>query len=140
MNKQKLPDPVGYKHPPRANQFHPGHSGNPAGRPKGARSLKADLRDELGELISFGEGSQSVELSKQRVLIKKLVGAAIEGDARAVATVLSITLRALGEDDCAEPEEAPEDREILQAFASCSTKSSPSENDIIGKRNNKDRE
>jgi hypothetical protein len=139
MTKQKLPDAVGYKHPPRAHQFQPGQSGNPAGRPSGARSLKSDLRDELAELISFGEGAHSVELSKQRVLMKKLVGAAIEGDARAVATVLSITIRALGENDCEEPEEAPEDREILQAFAPRPAKSVPIESGTDGK-NNKNRE
>jgi hypothetical protein len=117
MNKQKLPEPVGYKHPPRAHQFQPGHSGNPAGRPKGARSLKADLREELAELIPFGDGNHALELSKQRVLIKKLVAAAIDGDARAMATVLSIALRAFGGDEREEHEEPPEDREIMQVFA-----------------------
>ena len=135
MNKQKLPEPVGYKHPPRAHQFQPGQSGNPAGRPKGARSLKADLRDELAELIPFEDGNRAVELSKQRVLIKKLVGAAIEGDARAVATVLSITLRAFGEEECEEQEEAPEDREILQALAACPAERAPTKTDVVGKRN-----
>jgi hypothetical protein len=132
MSKQ--PEPVGYKHPPRAHQFQPGQSGNPAGRPKGARSLKADLRDELAEVIPFGDGNRAVELSKQRVLIKKLVGAAIEGDARAVATVLSITLRALGDEECEEPEEAPEDREILQVFASRSAERPPTKTGVVGKR------
>jgi hypothetical protein len=119
----------------RAHGFQPGQSGNPAGRPKGARSLKADLRDELAELMPFGDGEHAVELSKQRVLIKKLVGAAIEGDARAVATVLSITLRAFGEEEFEEQEEAPEDREILQALASSPAKRPPTKAGVVGKRN-----
>ena len=139
MNKQKLPEPVGYKNPPREHQFQPGQSGNPAGRPKGARSLKADLRDELAEPIPFGDGNHTIELSKQRVLIRNLVGAAIEGDARAVATVLSIALRAFGDEEREEHEGAPEDREILQVFASRPEKRLPSKTGVVGKHD-KDQE
>jgi hypothetical protein len=131
MDNQR--DQVGYKKPPRSHQFLPGQSGNPAGRPRGARSVKSDLRDELAELVPFRLGNQAVQLSKQRVVIKKLVGAAIEGDARALSTVLSVALRAFGE-EAELPEEAPEDREILQAFAS------PTKTDVVGRRNNKNKE
>jgi hypothetical protein len=115
--KQLSEETIGYGHPPRAHQFQPGQSGNPSGRPKGARSLKADLREELDEMVSFADGKHSLQLSKQRVLIKKLVAAALEGDSRAMATVLSLSLRALGQDDRHHDEEAPEDREILGLFA-----------------------
>jgi hypothetical protein len=115
MNSKPTSELVGYKHPPRTHQFQPGQSGNPSGRPKGARSLKSDLREELDELITFADGKHALELSKQRVLIKKLVAAALDGDARAMATVLSLSLRALGEDD-RHQDEAPEDREIMGLF------------------------
>ena len=117
MKTQKTTERIGYKHPPRAHQFQPGQSGNPAGRPKGARNIKADLREELAELVSYTEGNRPLELSKQRLLVKKLVMAAIDGDARAMATVLSISIRALGDDKPDQGEESPEDREIMQAFA-----------------------
>ncbi len=107
---------TGYGCPPRAHQFQPGQSGNPSGRPKGARSIATDLREELGELIPFADGKQTLELSKQRVLIKNLVAAALDGDARAMATVLTLTLRALGSEDQHEDEEAPEDRDIMNVF------------------------
>ena len=48
---------VGYGRPPKEHQFQPGQSGNPFGRPKGARSFKSDLRDELGEVISVSDVS-----------------------------------------------------------------------------------
>ena len=33
-------DEVGYRRPPKASQFPPGRSGNPKGRPKGARNKR----------------------------------------------------------------------------------------------------
>ena len=121
MTKQILPEQVGYKHPPREHQFQPGQSGNPAGRPKGQRSLQADLRKELASLTSFRDGDRLIEISKQEVLIKKLVASAMDGDPRAVATVLSMGLRISNDDEREVPEDAPEDREIRQIFANPAT-------------------
>jgi hypothetical protein len=112
---------VGYKRPPRHRQFAPGQSGNPNGRPKGTRNFKTDLREELSEIISFREGGRDISISKQRALIKRLVTSAINGDARAIATVMSFCARAF-DDDGSDQQLAPEDREIVQAFAVPSTK------------------
>jgi Family of unknown function (DUF5681) len=58
-------DPVGYKRPPREHQFRPGRSGNPSGRPKGARNFKSELREELSELITVRDGEREIQVSKQ---------------------------------------------------------------------------
>ena len=121
MNKNNKPEAIGYKQPPTRYQFQPGQSGNPGGRPKGTRNLKSDLRDELSEIISFREGRREVSISKQRALIKRLVASAIDGDARSTATLMSFCARAFG-DDNDDQQQAPEDREIVQAFAQRSTK------------------
>jgi hypothetical protein len=92
MNKTSPNYRVGYGRPPTEHQFRPGQSGNPAGRPKGARSFKSDLRDELSELVSISDGTSTVEMTKQRAIIKTLLRMAIAGDP-----------------------EAPEDRAIMQA-------------------------
>jgi hypothetical protein len=115
MNKKTDSAPVGYKQPPTHLQFQPGQSGNPNGRPKGTRNFKSDLRDELSETISFREGNREVSISKQRALIKRLVSSAIDGDARSIATLMSFCARAFGEDND-DQQQAPEDREIVQAF------------------------
>jgi Family of unknown function (DUF5681) len=107
---------VGYKRPPRHSQFAPGQSGNPNGRPKGTRNFKTDLREELSEIISFREGGRDISISKQRALIKRLVTSAINGDARAIATVMSFCARVLG-DEGDDQQLSPEDREIIDTFS-----------------------
>jgi len=46
---------VGFGKPPKDTQFKPGQSGNTAGRPKGSKNLKADLLEELSEMMKISE-------------------------------------------------------------------------------------
>jgi Family of unknown function (DUF5681) len=104
---------VGYGRPPKHHQFKPGQSGNPTGRPKGVRNFSTDLRDELDEPISIKDGdNNSVEVTRQRAIVKVLVKAALEGDFRAATTVLSLSSRAFGSE--AEPEFDPADQAIAE--------------------------
>jgi Family of unknown function (DUF5681) len=107
---------VGYKRPPRERQFLPGQSGNPSGRPKGVRNFKTELREELSELVTIREGEGHVQVSKQRALIKSLVAAAIDGNQRAAASVLTMCVRLLADADGDEAIESIEDEEIVEAF------------------------
>jgi hypothetical protein len=69
----------------------------------------------MSETISFREGNREVSISKQRALIKRLVGSAIEGDARSISMLMSFCAREFGEDND-DQQQAPEDRDIIQAF------------------------
>ena len=115
MSEEYEAGAVGYKHPPREHQFRRGQSGNPSGRPKGARNFRSELREELSELITVRDGEREIQVSKQRALIKSLVAAAIEGNQRAAASVLAICVRMLAD---ADDDEAIEDvgQEIVEAF------------------------
>lgn len=82
-------DKIGYKRPPRRTQFKPGQSGNPSGKTKGSKNIATELADILSEQVTFAEGGTIKTMTKQRALASALVAAAIEGDLRATAIVLS---------------------------------------------------
>ena len=116
MSEEYEADAVGYKRPPREHQFRSGQSGNPSGRPKGARNFRSELREELSEVITVHDGDREIQISKQRALIKSVVAAAIEGNQRAAASVLAICVRMLADADDDEAIERAEDADIVEAF------------------------
>lgn len=76
-----MPDyEIGYKKPPRANRFKAGKSGNPKGRPKRYQSMKDDLIEELQETVTITENGKTRKLSKQRIMIKRVMAKALNGD------------------------------------------------------------
>lgn len=110
---------VGYRKPPKHSQFQPGQSGNTRGRPKGARNLKAELEEELQERIPIKEDGQQKRVSKQRAMIKILIGKAVQGDTKAANVVIGMVYRLLGDDiEKPEVEELTRtDQAILEEFA-----------------------
>ena len=116
MTENEKADTVGYKRPPREHQFRPGQSGNPSGRPKGARNFRSELREELSEVVTVRDGDREIEVSKQRALIKSVVAAAIDGNQRAAASVLAMCMRMLADAEDDDAIEDVGDREIVEAF------------------------
>jgi len=81
---------VGYGKPPKATRFKPGQSGNPRGRPKGARGVAKVLEEALSEEILVTVGGQQLQKTKREALILSLVTKAIKGDMRAAAQTLRL--------------------------------------------------
>src|SRR5882757_1806112 len=86
---------VGRGRPPEHTRFEKGKSGNPRGRPRGARNLKTDVMEELREYIVVREGEHPRRISKQRAIIKSLVNRTLKGDSRAAHTLMSVVFRTL---------------------------------------------
>lgn len=109
---------VGYGKPPRHTQFKKGRSGNPRGRPKGAKNLSTELAEELQERIALREGGARRVVSKQRAMLKRLMEKALQGDARSASLVINMVARFLDQSAAdAEPTVlAEEDQAILEAF------------------------
>jgi Family of unknown function (DUF5681) len=116
MTENEQAGSVGYKRPPREHQFRPGQSGNPSGRPKGARNFRSELREELSEVVTVHDGNRDIQISKQRALIKSVVAAAIDGNQRAAASVLAMCMRMLADAEDDEAIERAEDADIVEAF------------------------
>ena len=98
---------VGYCRPPKEHRFPENTSGNPKGRPKGAKNLKTDLPEELGETMKVREGGRECHISKQRALIKTQVARALNGNDRAAAKIFDLYLKVIGLDDDAADADLP---------------------------------
>jgi hypothetical protein len=107
---------VGFKRPPAANRFRPGQSGNPAGRPPGSKNLRADLSEELAELISVSDGSRSAEITKQRAMVKAVVAKAMKGDVRAAMALFAVYERLIGHDDAQADDAVNSDQRIVDDY------------------------
>ena len=70
---------VGYKKPPKKNQFKKGQSGNPQGRPKLIKNFEDDLREETEETLIIMENGRKIKITKQRAFIKKITALALNG-------------------------------------------------------------
>ena len=80
---------IGYGRAPKTSRFKTGVSGNPSGKKKGTRNFRSELQDELASEVSIVVDGQNHRATKQRALAMALVGAAIAGDLRAIAIILS---------------------------------------------------
>src|SRR6476620_7719809 len=110
-------DGVGYKRPPDHTKFRPGHSGNPKGRPKQHRNLATDLREELAHLIPIREDGKACRVTKQRAFVKGLIQRAVNGDARAVNSLVALCARTfLQADDNAVEQTTQDDQELIDSF------------------------
>jgi Family of unknown function (DUF5681) len=105
------PYDVGYGKPPRHTQFRLSESGNPKGRPKGARNLAMIVEDILNERVVVREGTRSRSISKRKALVLTLVNDALRSKPRAVVALLAL-LRGLGQ---LGPESAVQAEETLSA-------------------------
>ena len=79
---------VGYGKPPKSSKFKKGKSGNPKGRPKGARSFKTVLQHELESAMVIKEQGKKRKVSRMEVLAKRLVTDALNGNPKALTELL----------------------------------------------------
>ncbi len=82
------PGSVGYRAPPVAQRFRPGQSGNPAGRPKGARNMLTMMNAELSQLVTATENGKPRRMPMGQAIVKRLISLAASGNLRATELLL----------------------------------------------------
>jgi hypothetical protein len=85
----KDPYEVGFGKPPQSTQFKPGESGNPDGRPRGAKNFATAIEQELVTRITVTENGRRRRISKREVIAKHLVNKAASGDLKAIPLLLN---------------------------------------------------
>ena len=83
---------VGYGKPPRGAGFRKGQSGNPRGRPRGAKNLTTLLNDALNEPVTITENGRRRKITKREAVIKQLVNKSASADARSLKILLDLML------------------------------------------------
>jgi len=108
---------IGYKRPPKAGQFKKGRSGNPKGRPKGSNNFVTLLEQELGQSIVVNENGKKKTVSRMQAMVKRMVSGALQGETRAMLTLVEILRRTGRFDDTTIDTLLPENyEEILNAY------------------------
>ena len=78
---------TGYKIPPTATQFKPGHSGNPKGRPKGCSNTYTILDKMLSQKILITQEGRKIKISKKDMILLQAVNSAVKGDMKAIQNI-----------------------------------------------------
>ena len=106
---------VGYARPPRAHRFKPGRSGNPKGRPKGAKNEETILNNLLNRRIEIRQAGRLRKITVLEAMLLKFAEEALKGDAKA-ATFLLNRYRPPEANEASANEMTEEDQEVLDAF------------------------
>ncbi len=80
---------IGYGNPPQHSRFVKGKSGNPKGRPKGSKSFRTYIREELGVTVPVNDQGRRRKMPRRQVMAIKAVQDAMKGDPKKLALVMS---------------------------------------------------
>lgn len=111
---------IGFGKPPKASQFRPGKSGNPNGRPKGAKNFATVIAEELQKFIEITEDGRRRKATRLRAMVLQMIKKALSGDLRALEFLVKqypnlLEANARGEaEQVAELEET--DQQIIDAM------------------------
>jgi hypothetical protein len=81
---------VGYGKPPQHTRFTKGQSGNPRGRPAGAKNFATLLKEALNEPVIVTDNGGRRKVSKRQAIITQLVNRSAAADFRAIKILLDI--------------------------------------------------
>jgi len=129
---------TGYRRPPVSGRFKKGKSGNPKGRPKGSSNFLTLLEQELGQSIVVNENGKKKTITRMQAMVKRMVGGALQGDLKALMTLVEILRRTGRFEETDIDTLLPDDYEsILDSFVEQRQKSGTKKTGKTGSREEK---
>jgi|ERR1044071_6352300 len=106
---------VGYGRPPKHTRFKKGRSGNPRGRPSGAKNLATLFSEALDEKVTVTEHGRRRKISKREAVVAQLVNKSAQADLKATQILLSMMQDIERRGEKSEPASLSDaDRQVLQ--------------------------
>ncbi len=107
---------VGYGKPPHHTRFVNGQSGNPRGRPRGAKNMKTLLNKALNEFVTVTESGGRRKVSKREAIATQLVNRSAKADFKAIQILLGMLRDIEGDTDphLSDPIFTEADQQIIQ--------------------------
>jgi len=116
---------VGYGRPPLTSRFEKGKSGNPKGRPKGTRNLKALIREAMIARISIQEGEKTRRVTRLEGVVMRQLQSALKGNDKSAMAIVKMAQQLGFLQDTGDPDEislSREDERILNELLARSPK------------------
>jgi hypothetical protein len=107
---------VGYCKPPPEHRFKSGQSGNPRGRPKGAKNESTILNDLLHRKIDIREGGRSRKIPILEAILLRIIEDSLKGNTKSATFVLN-RFGTMVSGELQRTDLSEDDREILEAFS-----------------------
>ncbi len=89
-------DDVGYGKPPKKSQFKKGQSGNPKGRPKGAKNLTGNGLELFHQPVPAISKGKATKIPAIDAIINRLLMDAIKGDTKSIKLALDQYAKLVG--------------------------------------------
>lgn len=81
---------VGYGKPPKESRFKKGVSGNPKGRPAGARNILTICKQVGNELVTVSENGRTRQMTKVEATVRQMYLMGMKGDHRSMRELLRL--------------------------------------------------
>jgi hypothetical protein len=94
MNKKGSPDnnnyAVGKGRPPPWTRWKPGQSGNPKGRPKGAKNIMTYFLHELSRKIDIKQRGEIRKVTTREAIAMTITNLALKGDPKLLPLIIAL--------------------------------------------------
>lgn len=80
---------VGKGRPPLSTRWKPGQSGNPKGRPKGAKNMATLFHQALSKKIEITENGKLRKVPVREGIVLRITSQALKGDPKAISLIFA---------------------------------------------------